>query len=397
MPIYSYSRLNTYESCPLKYRYSYIDKLEKVQSIEAFMGNRVHEVLEKLYENQMISKKNELKDLLEHYEKIWDENYSDEIKIIRTEYTADNYRDTGRKCIVDYYKRYEPFDETKTLGLEREISIDIGPYNLKGFIDRISQREDGTHEIHDYKSSRYLPSQNEIDSDKQLGLYQIGIENLWPDVFDIDLVWHFLAHDKEMRSKRDTSHLETLKGEIIELIGNIEKAEEINDFPPVESGLCPWCDYQSFCPSHKHIIATNEMTTEAFLSDDGVSLVNKYVEKKAIQDSIEREIEELKKALIAYSKKEEVEVIRGSEKKLRVKTGLKQKFPGKNEIDRLYLEKLIKSAQKWEEVSALDTNALAKAIDNKEWDLDLIEKVKKYLSWEESYRLTLSTIKEHDE
>lgn len=50
MPIYSHSRLSTFEQCPNKYKLHYIDKVETEaeQSIEAFLGSRAHETLEKL-------------------------------------------------------------------------------------------------------------------------------------------------------------------------------------------------------------------------------------------------------------------------------------------------------------------------------------------------------------
>ena len=52
MPVYSHSRLETFETCPQKYKFRYIDKLEKPRRadlFEAFVGSRVHETLQKLY------------------------------------------------------------------------------------------------------------------------------------------------------------------------------------------------------------------------------------------------------------------------------------------------------------------------------------------------------------
>ena len=45
--IYSHSRLSTFENCPLKYKYTYIDKLDRDRrdSVEAFMGSLVHETM----------------------------------------------------------------------------------------------------------------------------------------------------------------------------------------------------------------------------------------------------------------------------------------------------------------------------------------------------------------
>ena len=45
----SHSRLSTFEDCPLKYKYTYVDRLdrERRDSIEAFMGGLVHETSHK--------------------------------------------------------------------------------------------------------------------------------------------------------------------------------------------------------------------------------------------------------------------------------------------------------------------------------------------------------------
>ena len=58
MPVYSHSRLSAFEKCKLQYRYRYIDRIKRdTQSIEAFMGNRVHDALEKLYRDLLASKR----------------------------------------------------------------------------------------------------------------------------------------------------------------------------------------------------------------------------------------------------------------------------------------------------------------------------------------------------
>lgn len=50
MPIYSHSRLSTFETCRLKYKYTYIDRIRKEgEGVEAFLGSRFHEMMEKLY------------------------------------------------------------------------------------------------------------------------------------------------------------------------------------------------------------------------------------------------------------------------------------------------------------------------------------------------------------
>jgi len=65
MPAYSHSQLSTYETCPHQYRLAYIEKIKtETEGIEAFMGSRVHDTLEKLYRDLKVTRLNTLEELL---------------------------------------------------------------------------------------------------------------------------------------------------------------------------------------------------------------------------------------------------------------------------------------------------------------------------------------------
>lgn len=403
MPVYSHSRLSTYEDCPLQYKFRYIDRVEleeEWESVEAFMGSRVHDVLEKLYQDLRLSKLNTLEELLYFYDEIWEKEWSSNIKVIKKDYTAENYRDTGKKCIADYYKRYSLFDDSRTLALEQRITIDIDGYKLTGYIDRLSHKGEGRYEIHDYKTGQYLPLQEHFDSDRQLALYQIGVEDMWGDAESVDLVWHYLVHDKEIRSRRTDEEIERLKTDIVSLIEEVERVGGEDDFPARESGLCSWCEYQELCPNHAHLAKTREMPANEFLEEPGVELVNRYArlaqEKKAYLEKFESEFEKLKEAIIAYAEREGIEVIRGSDRKLRVRAEAKTKFPAKADVERAELDDLLKKEDKWQEVTDLNVYALAKAMKSGAWSPELVKKIEEYQRMEKGYRLTLSALKEKE-
>lgn len=254
MPAYSHSSLSIFEQCPLKYKFKYVEKVQlekQPENIEAFMGNRVHEALRKLYEDRIMSKASTLDGIQAYYDDAWQKKWSEDIQIVKKGQTADDYRKKGAGCIASYYGRYYPFDDSQTIGLEQNIYVDIGGYKLTGYIDRLSRRPDGRYEIHDYKTSGKLPAPQYFDNDRQLALYQIGVEKMKRDAEQIDLVWHYLVHDKEMRSRRDRAKLESLKSSVIATIGQIEAAVPEGRFPALKSELCRWCEYQSICPSCK--------------------------------------------------------------------------------------------------------------------------------------------------
>jgi len=46
MPVYSHSRIGTFENCPRQYKLKYIDRIQLPEGktgVEAFLGSRVHE------------------------------------------------------------------------------------------------------------------------------------------------------------------------------------------------------------------------------------------------------------------------------------------------------------------------------------------------------------------
>ncbi len=402
MTRYSHSRLTTFKNCPLKYKLKYIDKVKSdVEGIESFVGARVHETLEKLYDDIKMCKKVSLRDILNFYEKEWTKNWTDNVVVVRKEYTPGNYKELGKKCIEDYWNRHHPFDGDKTLATEKQVIVDLGNGNeLVGYIDRLSEDGDSNYGIHDYKTSGNLPTQEEKDNDTQLALYQLALKEMWDDVKSVKLVWHYLVFDKIITSERTKEDLKELKREILRLI---EKVENTTEFPPNQTSLCKWCEYQEMCPLWKHIKMTEEMEVNEYLNEPGVKLVNKYVEltekKKTLVKEIEEELSKVQEALIAYSKEEGVEIIRGNDEKLRVKLYRISKFPRTSDKRRDELDGLIKDSGKWMEVSNLNVRTLGKIVRNPEefgWSKELVDRVKEYQTVEESYRMYLSKLSDRE-
>ena len=260
MPIYSHSRLSTFETCPRQYWYAYIGRpeIEKVDTVEAFLGSRVHDALEELYKRLLGGQAMDADELVAWYERLWERNWHDNIRIVSEAFRAEDYREVGRESLRAYHRRYHPFDQSRTLRLEAKVfvALDEGArYRLQGYIDRLAQRADGTYEVHDYKTSRHIPTQAEADSDRQLALYQFGVERMWDDVEEVDLIWHYLRFDKEVRSRRSPEQLASVKADCIALIDEIEShGLEEASFPTCPSNLCDWCAYQTICPARKHAL-----------------------------------------------------------------------------------------------------------------------------------------------
>jgi len=382
-----------YEGCPLKYKLRYRDKIKRdSESIEGFRGTMVHETLKKCYDNLKFTKANTLSNLLTHYNKTWRENWHDSISIMREELTQENYRAQGEKMIKAYYERYSPFDSDITIGTEMNVNFsldDENKYRITGFIDRLSRTQEDVHEIHDYKTSAYLPGQEDADTDRQLGLYHLGVQRKWPHTKNIRLIWHYLAFDTELISYRSPNAISNLVAATKRLIDEIESAQ---DFSPTESWLCEWCEYPDLCPLRKHFFKVETLAVNEYLNEPGVMLVNKYVALKNEAKKIDTDISKVKEAMLDYAIKEEVEVIKGSDYKARIRFDERLKFPGKNDAKRQQLEDVIREAAKWTDVSQLDTTSLAHIVENSLWSKDLIDKITQYGRIEASSSVHISKL-----
>lgn len=248
---YSHSRISCFEQCPLKFKFRYIDKIfpDIEKSIEAHLGGAVHDALEWLYLEVRDGRVPAIDDVMVKYSEAWKKDFSPNLIIVKQEFTAKDYFNKGIKFLLDYYTRHQPFQDG-TLELEKEIRIRLdenGNYMIRGFIDRLAKNpETGELEIHDYKTGNSLPSQEKIDTDRQLALYALAIKELFGHENEVCLVWHYLAHDKKICSRRTNQQLQELKHNTLEQIKKIESATE---FPHNKGILCDWCEYKQMCPA----------------------------------------------------------------------------------------------------------------------------------------------------
>lgn len=247
--IFSHSSLSSYENCPRKYAFRYIEKVQaETEGIEAFVGKRVHEILERLYQFVRKGTVPPLTQVLKRYEANFDAGYNPEkIRIVRSNLSRSHYRTMGATGIENYYRRHYPFDGEETLGLERPIRLTIdsaGQYRIRGIVDRLVRAPDGAIEIHDYKTSARMPAAKFLLRDRQLSLYEMAIRN---EGFDgeIRLVWWYVTPNRMFVTRRSQDELDQVKKDVIKLIDSIRIE---SSWEPREGPLCSWCEYKEICP-----------------------------------------------------------------------------------------------------------------------------------------------------
>jgi len=250
--IYSHSRLSSFENCPKQFELRYRLKIpSESESIEAFLGKRVHEVLERLY--RVAQEKRGLppiEKVVQRFRILWDEAFDPaRISIARAENDVAFYREVGERCLRNHYRRHYPFDADETLGVEQRVTFALdgdGRFRMQGVVDRIARARDGALEIHDFKTGARVPNQRALDADRQLALYEIGVRRRFAHDAPVRLVWHYLQSGATRVSARTPEQLETLRSRTISLIERIEGEER---YEPKQGPLCGWCEYRAICPA----------------------------------------------------------------------------------------------------------------------------------------------------
>ncbi len=396
---YSFSKIESFSQCRLQFKYRYIDRITtEIETIEAFMGSRVHDALKEFYDfvkNAVIQPKEWI---ISRYDDLWNKNYNDSIKIVKKEFSAENYYQKGKKCLSDYYDEYEPFDQTKIVKTEEPIRFHIkhngAEFPFYGILDRLDWNDkEKIYEIHDYKTSATLMTQESADQDYQLALYQLAIMSKWPEAEKARLIWHFLLFNKQIESSRTKQQLTELQKIVVDKIKEIEAC---SDFPPCKSALCNWCDFQETCPLWKHPKKMEKLEVNEYRKDPGVKLVSKYTEleeekselKKRIFD-IEEEQAKIQEAAIELAEREDIQVIDGPDKRLVVTIKKELRAPTRKENPENWekLRGILVKEHKYEEVSTVNNNMLSVKMRN--WPKEFIDNIKTLLIEKEIKRVDL--------
>ena len=279
MTIYSYSRVNTYFTCPAQFQFRYIERRPSpvAEGIELFLGSRFHETMEYLYE-QVSQRVPTVNETVDHFKNLWtshwtkalqtqkDRGFPDTLRVVQEGQTAEDYRQKGMLFVENYYHQYHPFDQERTEGIERRVAFNLDPkgqFKMQGYIDRLGRDDDGILWIHDYKTSSRKMSEEDAQTEDQLALYQIGLEQdpKFGPKETIKLVWHFVAFQKDqVVAERDPKQIGKLKERYISKIQTIEKARS---YPTKPGVLCRWCEYLTVCSDGRLWVENRAKKTES--------------------------------------------------------------------------------------------------------------------------------------
>jgi DNA helicase-2/ATP-dependent DNA helicase PcrA len=229
----SYSQINTFKTCHLKYKYSYVLKVPTAPSHALSYGITIHDTLRDFHMKKRF-KDVSLQELLEIYKKNWHPlGYMDE------KHRQLRFKE-GEELLKEYYERHKD-DKVKPLDLEKSFNIKIADAKFFGRIDRIDPLDGGV-EIIDYKTGNTM-TQKQVDKDDQVAFYAIAAKEalgLEPK----KLTYYFLDSGEKVSTTRTEEELEKIKEETKEIVEEMKEG----DFKANPGMHCNWCDYKEICP-----------------------------------------------------------------------------------------------------------------------------------------------------
>jgi len=314
----SYSALDTFKQCPLKYKFQVVDKIKAPKLKEAVFGNKIHSALQFFHSKQPVSPT--LDELLNYLKENWpaspDASRGGQSDVFGDEQTDMIYFSEAVKILKNYFEKYSRILEKPiVLGTETRFEVLLESPKaqnekclLAGIVDRIDKTNDGKLEIIDYKTTKKLPSQEDVNNSLQLSLYCLGIINRWPQfvksgIENIKLSLYYLKHQETITTHRTKEQLNHLRERIWDILYTIEKSK----FEPIPSALCDWCGYKKICPMWKHLYK------EQISIDDeqAKKVVDEYFELKAQNSRNNKKLDELKEIIETYLNKEKIERVFG--------------------------------------------------------------------------------------
>ena len=249
---FSFSRVTTFEQCPRRYRYRYVDGVrEAFQSIEAFMGQQVHSAVEWLFRERDEGRVRRIEDAVQYYSACFDSARTEirgALRIVRQGSSLEDYRRSGAEMLAGFHRARFASDSLQTIGLERHFLLEMASgRQFQGYIDRLARDREGTIHIIDYKTGSRPPIRFGGKDGDQLEAYAIAMF-AETRVDEIVLVLEYLRNGSTLSRRirrEDVSEIER------RLTARIAVAAGASVFPPSPGTLCDWCGFNDLCEAFR--------------------------------------------------------------------------------------------------------------------------------------------------
>jgi DNA helicase-2/ATP-dependent DNA helicase PcrA len=232
----SASDIQTYRSCPLRYKFARVLRIPTEQTVHQRFGIVVHQVLERYHSENAGT----LAQMLELLEVVWRRSAlgesPSELELLAK----------ARAALARYHSRLSDQD-SEPVWFERAFAFRLGPHHLRGRVDRVDRLaagSDAEYELIDYKTSRPKTAEQLAD-DVQLSLYALAAREAW-QLDSSRQAYYYVLDDLKVPVPRTERDAEAVT-EIVLEVGDGILAQQFEPTP--SRSACSICDYRIVCPA----------------------------------------------------------------------------------------------------------------------------------------------------
>lgn len=237
-PILTPSKITTYLACPTRYRWTYEDSRGRwyLRGRPTFsFGLSLHKALERFHEDGAVQT---IGQVLQTFEENWIE-----AGFASAEEMADAYAE-GKEILERYVEDVRRSPATAhTVMVEQTLRCDLGPFELRGRIDRVDERPPDALEIVDYKTWRRSVTPEDVAADVAMACYALLLRAHRPGrpIFATLVPLRGGAHATHGFADAE---LDAFEHDLVELAGQILGGQ---NRPPRRIALCAACEFAPLC------------------------------------------------------------------------------------------------------------------------------------------------------
>ncbi|MCW2968296.1 MAG: ATP-dependent helicase, partial [Solirubrobacteraceae bacterium] len=236
--VLSASDIETYRTCPLKYKFARVFRIPSEPTINQRFGILVHQVLERYHRGgEQAVPAGSMDELLGLLESGWRRGgfgSSDEERQLHEKATV---------ALGRYHARFAA-EPARPVWFEKAFSFRMGAHTLRGRVDRVDALPDGRYELIDYKTGR-PKSASQLREDVQLSLYAVGAREAW----QVDAgrqSYLYVLDDEKVPVPTEDIDRDWISETVFEVADGILG----QGFEPTPSyAACSICDYRIACPA----------------------------------------------------------------------------------------------------------------------------------------------------
>jgi DNA helicase II / ATP-dependent DNA helicase PcrA len=233
---FSASALQTFDSCPMKYKFGYVLRIPTEVKTYFNLGGAVHEVIENLTRQELEGIPATKEQALAMLEQFWSSDaYASKKKEREDKELAEK--------MIDTYLAWQAQNENQVIDVEMKFVFNLSGRNVKGFIDRVERTPEGNYVVIDFKTGYQSETKNSIKENIQMNVYCLAVLEKFGSLPHRASLF-YVKPEKMVDYFPDSEQLEKQKTRLTSMIDDV-LLERFPGKPAYKA--CRFCDYEALC------------------------------------------------------------------------------------------------------------------------------------------------------